>query len=225
MTLFTGPARIRPALALLPQHVCALFALLLCFTAYGPNLLHATDADSRQTPTEKSQKRSYLEQFSYRISQVWNEKSLDIYVPFLEYHNKYIVLERDEDEGFNEFAYGFGFGKSIHDEDGDTHALAIMGFADSLYNFQPYAGYLFLKNWTFDEADNFRAGIGLTVGLTARKTYKGEEMNYFPPLPLALPVIGIEYKNFALQATSLFYGDGGARSILFVWFRMRALEW
>ncbi len=218
------PARSKDRLSLFPL-IATLLCLFVCFLQDAPAQDAVGPPQPDGTNAAPARQDSFPRSFVNHLKQTVMAKSFDVYLPFLEYHNRYVILEREEDEGFNEFAYGFGLGKSIRDEDGDTHALAAMVFADSLYNPQWYAGYLFTKNFEFDDAGDFRLGLGFTLGLTGRKEYQGKELNYFPPLPLALPVISLEYKDVALQVTSLFYGEGGQRSILFAWLRVRAFEW
>lgn len=206
--------------AVLILFLSGFFLYLLLIPAYAYEATAQPDAISESSPATSGQK-GYIERLTSRISQVWNAPTLDIYVPFLAWHNR---LMWDSDERFNEFAYGFGLGKTIHDEDGDTHSLGIMGFCDSGKEFQPYMGYVYTKNWAFDEAKDFRVGIGFTLGLTARKEYLGVDFNYFPPIPVVLPVVGIEYKQLALQAT---YIPGGRNNnnVLFTWARMTLLDW
>ena len=55
-----------------------------------------------------------------------------------------------------------------------------------------------------------RVGLGYTVGITARENYD------YIPLPLALPMVGLEYKKIGIQAVYIpgTYGNG---NVLFTW--------
>ncbi len=134
-------------------------------------------------------------------------------MPLYAWHNRLVW-----DEPNNEFPWGAGIGRSFHDEDGDLHALYAIGFSDSNYDFQPFAGYMYQANWALDEARDWRAGVGFLLGVTAR-----EKFGYIP-FPAPLPLAGIEYKDVALHATYVpgGYEDGDLThdgNVLFIWLR------
>lgn len=122
------------------------------------------------------------------------------------------MYDKSKARSYNENSWGFGLGRSVADEDGDSHCLVIMGFQDSHNQFQPYGGYAFFKNYRFDAAGDWTLGLGFSLGVTARHEY-----NYLP-LPLPLPLASVQYKNFAAQFAYIpgGYNDG---NVLFAWLR------
>ena len=149
--------------------------------------------------------------FRQRLSQTWNSSTLDLYVPAHTWHNR-LMYDRERAQKYNERPWGIGLGKSFEDEDGDRHFLYYMGFQDSHNMYEPIVGYAYQKNWRPAGTDDFRLGLGYTVGITARQQY-----NYIP-FPLPLPLFGIEYKRLALQSVYIpgRYNDG---NVLFCWLR------
>lgn len=144
-----------------------------------------------------------------RIIQTWDAKGYDFYLPLYSWHNRYMY---DSVSKYNEHPWGAGFGRSFRDEDGDSHALYIMGFMDSNNRFQPIGGYAFIKNWALDEKKDWSVGLGYTLSITARHEYD------YIPLPLPLPLLSLQYKQVAIQAAYVpgVYNDG---NVLFAWFR------
>lgn len=146
-----------------------------------------------------------------RLADIWNSETFDIYIPLRTWHNR---LTYDRVSKYNEEPWGVGLGRSLDDEDGDTHMLYAMGFKDSNYQFQPIAGYAFTKNWRFGENEDWVIGLGYTLSITARKEYD------YIPLPLPLPIASIGYKRFSVQCT---YIPGGRNdgNVLFTWLRLQ----
>jgi len=182
---------------------CVLLAVVPC---YG----HVSSGSEEPVVEEIDQDpRSLWKRFTTRIRQTWNADGLDVYVPVVTWHNR---LTYDSVTKYNEKPWGVGLGKQFVDEDGDSHLLYAMGFSDSNAQFQPIAGYAFLKNLYLDAGRDFAVGAGFTLSITARHEYE------YIPLPLPLPVIGIQYKDFAVQAA---YVPGGKNdgNVLFAWVR------
>ena len=149
--------------------------------------------------------------FCKRIADLWHSDQYSLYIPAYTWHNR-LMYDSDRVKEYNENPWGVGVGKSVTDEKGNTHLLFIMEFQDSHNKFEPYGGYAFQKNWYLDQAKDWSAGIGYVLGITARDQY-----NYIP-FPLPLPIGGIKYKNFAVQAAYIpgLYNDG---NVLFTWAR------
>ena len=160
---------------------------------------------------EPAETKSWWNRFGDRVAQTWNSPTYDLYVPVWTWHNR-LTYDKSKTDKYNETPWGGGIGKSMHDEDGDWHALYAMGFQDSHNMFEPIIGYGFQKNWRPGENSDWRAGLGFTLGITARQQY-----NYVP-LPLPLPMAGVEYKRLALQAVYIpgTYNNG---NVLFCWLR------
>lgn len=150
--------------------------------------------------------------FKKRISQVWHSDTYDLYLPLYTWHNRLAYDSRVHK--YNERPWGGGLGKSFKDEDGDRHYLFLMGFQDSHYMFEPYGGYAFMKNKHFDEKEDFSAGVGIVLGITARQEYD------YVPLPLPLPIVGVQYKSLAIEAAYI-PGTKNNGNVLFTWARLQ----
>lgn len=170
--------------------------------------LPAAEAATQKEATE-GERPSLFTRIGQRFSNIWVNGKWDLYVPAYTWHNR-LMYHTGEAEKFNENPWGGGFGKSYFDEDGDQHALYTMGFMDSNNRFQPIVGYAYVKNWRV--FDDFSLGLGFTAGITARHEY------HYIPLPGALPIVSMQYKNLAIQATYIpeRYNHG---NVLFTWFR------
>ena len=173
----------------------------------------AVRADAGASGPDKAspvpRKNGPLDILKKRIVQAWDSKGYDFYLPLYSWHNRYMY---DSVSKYNEHPWGAGFGRSFRDEDGDSHALYILGFMDSNNRFQPIGGYAFVKNWPLDEEKDWSAGLGYTLSITARHEYD------YIPLPLPLPLLSLQYKQVAIQAAYVpgVYNDG---NVLFAWFR------
>jgi palmitoyl transferase len=148
-----------------------------------------------------------------RITRAWESDKYDLYLPVNTWHNRFMYDQdyRKERE-YNEQPWGLGIGRYFLDEDLDSHGLYVMGFADSNYQFQYIGGYVFVKNWSFDEKKEWSAGPGYTLSLTGRHEY------YYVPLPLPLPVVSVRYKKLAVQAAYV-PGSRNDANVLFTWLR------
>lgn len=164
-------------------------------------------------PLSKKDPSGMFATFKKRLNEVWRSDVIDIYVPAYTWHNR-LLYDSSKARKYNENPWGGGIGRSTKDEDGDSHQLFIMGFQDSHDRFEPYGGYAFFKNYRLDEKDDWRFGIGYTLGITARHDYD------YVPLPLPLPLVSLEYKQLAVQAAYIpgTYNNG---NVLFTWLRWR----
>ena len=170
--------------------------------------LPAAEATPTQAPAEE-ESPSLFTRIGQRFSNIWVNGKWDLYVPAYTWHNR-LMYDSGEAEKFNENPWGGGFGKSYFDEDGDQHALYTMGFMDSHNRFQPIVGYAYIKNW--EVFNDFSLGLGFTAGITARHEY------HYIPIPGALPIVSMQYKNLAIQASYIpeRYNHG---NVLFTWLR------
>ncbi len=184
--------------------------LLLCLALFSLSLPCLASEDPPVPPEEPG----VLQRFGERLNQVWHSSSYDLYVPLYTWHNRF-MYDDEHINRYNENPWGLGLGKSIFDEDGDSHLLYAMGFMDSNNYFEPIVGYAFLKNWYPDgNRDGWRLGAGFTLSVTGRHEYS------YIPLPLPLPVVGVGYGRFDIQATYIpgTYNDG---NVLFACVRWR----
>jgi palmitoyl transferase len=171
-------------------------------------LLVASVASASETES-----MSWTEKAKYNLSKTWNSGYYDLYVPLYAWHNR-LTYDREHIDKYNENPWGAGIGTSRYDSDGDWHGLYAMAFKDSNSYLETMFGYAFMKNWTAGCEDEWRAGVGFTVGVTQRHEYS------YIPVPLPLPLAGIGYKRLDLQAAYVpgVKNDG---NVLFVWTKIR----
>ncbi len=145
----------------------------------------------------------------YNVIETIDEHGYDAYVPLYAWHNR-LTYDREHVKKYNENPWGAGLGISRFDEDGDWHSLYGMYFEDSNGYGETMFGYAFLKNKYWHD---MRFGYGFTLGATQRHEYS------YVPVPLVLPIIGIGYKRFDLQAAYVpgIKNDG---NVLFIWSRI-----
>lgn len=154
-----------------------------------------------------SQNDGWMERAASRIGQIWSEGNVDLYLTGYAWHNR-STYSRKELRGFNETSYGGGIGRSIYDEDGDWHALYVMGFKDSFRHFQPMAGYGFQK--IVRPAPDLRLGYGFTAFMTSRRDMFGGV-----PFPGILPLVSVGFNKGTLFATYI-PGKHGAGNVAFL---------
>lgn len=123
--------------------------------------------------------------FKRNVTNVWQSDQYDLYVPFWTWHNR-LTYDKEKTDKYNEKPWGAGFGKSYYDEDNDWHSLYAMAFKDSHNKWEPIVGYGFQKMWMPHGQDGFKAGVGFTIGVTARDDY-----HYIPIGTAAAGVGGI----------------------------------
>ncbi|MGQ3890815.1 lipid IV(A) palmitoyltransferase PagP [Legionella sp. CNM-4043-24] len=142
-----------------------------------------------------------------RFHQIWTEGNNELYLSGYAWHNRY-TYSPEKIKTYNENAWGGGLGKGLYDEKGDWHGLYAFGFSDSHKNFQPVAGYAFLKMAHLSQS--LKMGAGFTVLVTARPDiFKGR------PFPGALPWASITYRRATLSATYI-PGAQGAGNVLYI---------
>ncbi len=154
----------------------------------------------------------YLQSLKSNTSKVWDSKEYDIYIPLYAWHNR-LTYDKKHIDKYNENPWGVGLGKYYYDEKGNWHSLYAMAFKDSNKHLETFFGYAWMKNWFVNCNRDFRIGIGYTLGVTQRSEW------YYLPVPAPLPLVGVEYKRFALQAAYVpgVKNDG---NVLFIWSRM-----
>ena len=153
----------------------------------------------------------YAERLAGKVSQTWKSRDYNVFVPVWTWHNR-LTYDKDKIEEYNEEPWGIGVGKSRYDQNGNWHSLYAMGFKDSNKHLQTIFGYAFQKNWFLDDKGDFAVGAGYTLSLTQRSEY------LYIPLPLPLPLVGMSYKDFAVQAAYV-PGFKNTGNVLFTWLR------
>lgn len=117
----------------------------------------------------------------------------DVYVPVYAWHNR-LTYDREHIDKYNENPWGAGLGISHYNSEHTWSGIYAMAFKDSNSYVETYFGYARQWNWTAGESDQWRAGVGYTLGLTQRHEYA------YIPVPLPLPMVGVGYRQFDLQA-------------------------
>ena len=153
----------------------------------------------------------WKEHYLGEIGAIWRSDHYDMYAPLYAWHNR-LAYDDEHIAKYNENAFGFGLGKSVYDEKGNWHGLYAMAFKDSNYHMETMFGYAYQKNWSICCNDDWKVGIGYTLGFTQRHEYA------YIPVPLPLPIVGIEYKRLALQ---MAYVPGWTNmgNVAFFWLR------
>ncbi len=143
-----------------------------------------------------------------RLHQIWTEGNTELYLSGYAWHNRY-SYSREKINSYNETAWGGGLGKGLFDEKGNWHGLFSFAFLDSHSDWEPVAGYAYLKVATLHK--DLKAGIGYTLLVTARS-----DINNYMPFPGALPWTSIFYKKITVAATYIpgFNKNGNVLYIL-----------
>ncbi|MFC3908328.1 lipid IV(A) palmitoyltransferase PagP [Legionella dresdenensis] len=154
----------------------------------------------------------WIEKACSRLHAIWTEGDVDLYLTGYAWHNRYTYTS-ERVKTYNEQAWGTGLGRSMYDQDGDWHGLYAVAFLDSHKNFEPTAGYAFLK--TKHWQNKLNAGLGFSVLVTARPDImKGI------PFPGAVPMASVGYDRFTLYAAYV-PGRQDNGNVLFVFGKIR----
>ncbi len=151
---------------------------------------------------------------SNNIIQTWNEeRNYDLYIPSITWHARF-AYDQEKIKAYNEHPWGAGLGISRWDEKENWHGLYLMTFKDSFNKWEPIAGYGWEKNWRPLSDQNFRLGLGYTIGATARDNWK------YIPIPVILPLTSIGYNKLSFQMTYIpgTYNNG---NVYFAWARIQ----
>jgi palmitoyl transferase len=159
----------------------------------------------------KADLSSYWETLKQDVSSTYTDGRFSLMIPYLTWHNR-AFYDQEHLDKYNEEPWGLGVGLSRY-EGVDWHGLYAMAFKDSNDYVETFFGYAFIKNYAFDEAENWRAGIGYTLGITQRHEYS------YIPVPLPLPLASLTYRKVSVNAAYVpgIKNDG---NVLFSWFRI-----
>ena len=184
---------------------------VICFCLLLPIAGWCVSPQEPTAHTWSAKSRAILATFGQRLATLWQSDKYNLYIPAYTWHNRFLY-DSETVKKYNENPWGIGAGKIITDEKGDTHLLLVIEFQDSHNKFEPYGGYAYQKNWPICKSNDWSAGIGYVLGITAREDYG------YIPFPLPLPIGGIKYKKLAIQSAYIpgGYNDG---NVLFTWLR------
>ena len=149
----------------------------------------------------------WLKASCFRLNQIWTEGNSDIYLSGYAWHNRFTYTSK-KTHTYNELAWGGGLGKSLFDEKGNWHSIAVIAFLDSHNNIEPVAGYTYLK--ISDLSSSFKIGGGYTLLVTARP----DLFNGYP-FPGILPWVSLFYRRAALSATYI-PGSKNSGNVLYI---------
>jgi palmitoyl transferase len=97
----------------------------------------------------------------------------------------------------NAYSWGGGAGKHLSDAGGNEDILFAMAFSDSHKNVEPIGG--FVRQWfTRPVLGGLSVGGGYLAGITAR-----EDIAHYVPVPIALPVASVRYRQVSIMGTLL----------------------
>jgi len=119
-------------------------------------------------------------------------------------------------DGFNEAAWGAGFGRTLIDDKGNSDSLFALAFLDSHSDVQAQVGYA--REWRWQFAEHAAVGGGFVAMLVTRS-----DMFSNMPFPVVLPLVSVEVKGVALMATyipKLSPGDGANGNVLYLFGRI-----
>lgn len=176
-----------------------LFFIIFCHSVYADSYLGVNDA---------------YYSVKQKIVATWDspEKN-EFYLPVLTWHNRY-TYDKEHINKYNEDPWGAGGGISRYDEQGNWNGIYLMAFKDSFNKWEPIGGYGWEKIWRpWHENSDFHLGLGYTVFVTARDNWS------YIPIPAALPLASVGYKDVNFQATYI-PGTHNNGNVLFGWFRM-----
>ena len=122
-----------------------------------------------------------------KVTRIYDEGKNDFYLTLYAYHDRFTYTPEKLEE-LNEGAYGFGFGRSILNEKGNTEMLFAMTHLDSHSDVQVNVGYAWVKNFNF--IGSSKLGVGYAAGLVSRSDFANRI-----PIPFALPLGTIDFGN------------------------------
>lgn len=185
--------------------VCVLTCLFLSMPALAEQA--DSPSDSNSFPVRLWQN------FKANTAETWlSPQHHEIYLPIFTWHLPF-AWDSDKRDQYNEHPWGGGYGLSRYDAEGDWHALYLMVFKDSHYEWEPVGGYAYEKIWRpLSDSDDLKLGLGLTAGITMR-----DEWHYLP-VPVVLPLASVSYRDLTLQTTYV-PGTSNKGNVLFTWLR------
>lgn len=134
-----------------------------------------------------------------------------LYLSGYAYHDRG-TYSPEKIDGFNETAWGGGFGRTLIDENGNSDALFALAFLDSHSDVQAQIGYA--REWRWQFSGQAAVGGGFVAMLVTRS-----DMFNNIPFPVILPIASIEVKRIALMATyipKLSAGEGANGNVLYL---------
>ncbi|MDR2244318.1 MAG: hypothetical protein LBE15_02780 [Burkholderiales bacterium] len=147
------------------------------------------------------------------LSQTYRDGDTEILISGFAWHLPMTYTKEKRDE-LNEYAIGFGMGRTIEEPNGDTRAVFLMALLESHKKIQWNLGYSWSTYW--GERDSLQAGLGYTAMIVQRP-----DIFHGIPFPAALPLVSLRYKEATLVTTFIPTIGGGVNngSVLYVFGR------
>lgn len=128
-----------------------------------------------------------------RMARVAGQGTWDLYLTGYGWHID--GYSEEKKSTLNADSYGGGAGKHFTDQDGNEDILFAFVFLDSHKNPEPIGGWA--RQWyTRPVLGGLSVGGGYFAGFTARN-----DIAHYLPLPLALPVASVRYRQASLMGT------------------------
>jgi lipid IVA palmitoyltransferase len=137
-----------------------------------------------------------------------------LYLSGYAYHDRG-TYSAEKIEGFNETAWGGGFGRTLIDAKGNSNTLFALAFLDSHEDVEAQVGYA--REWRWQFAEHAAVGAGFVAMLVSR----ADIFNHFP-FPAILPLASLEVHRVGLMASYIpkLGGDGGNGNVLYLFARI-----
>ena len=155
--------------------------------------------------------KAFWEETKSHFQQILCRGQTELYVPVNTWHNRW-TYNHHRVHKYNERPWGIGIGKVLS-EDSYKYSLAAMEFQDSHDKVEPIFAYKWQKVWRADKT--VRPTLGWMAGITMRQEYS------YLPIPLALPVAGLDIGPFSFETTYIPHLGKNKGDVLFSWIQWR----
>jgi palmitoyl transferase len=147
------------------------------------------------------------------LAQTYREGNNEMYLSGFSWHLPMTYTKEKRNE-LNEYAIGFGMGRTIEEPNGDTRSVFFVAFLESHKCVQWNLGYTWSTYWGRRDLPQF--GLGYVAAIVQRP-----DIFHGIPFPAALPMASLRYKEAALAATFIPNVGGGVNngSVLYVFGR------
>lgn len=136
---------------------------------------------------------SWLEYQCSGIEDAWTDGTPDLYITGYSHHDRH-TYTKEKIEGFNERAWGLGYGWSKRNDRGDDFGVYGLAFRDSHFKWTKMVGWKWMTYWP-DTAD-YAVGLGYTAFLGSRP-----DIYHGVPFPGLLPLAGAKLGKAEILGT------------------------
>ncbi|MDR0769651.1 MAG: peptide ABC transporter permease [Burkholderiales bacterium] len=185
------------------KHLCAFVSMLLAVCCSTPAF----------AAFECSDMGEWLGKPCSHLAKTYREGDTELLFSGFAWHLPMTYTKEKRDE-LNQYAIGFGMGRTTEDADGDTRSVFLLAFLESHKKVQWNLGYSWSTYW--GERDSLQLGLGYTAMIVQRP-----DIFHGIPFPAALPLLSLRYGNASLVTTFIPTIGGGVNngSVLYVFGR------